>query len=447
MANGTPFSDFVDGGLVRITDITVGLRDGANTQFTNFGIADEMGAPILTFTEGNIPNVNYTNFENALTGDNPNFEVLGSDTNIGFTAIMKGTGKFVITASSSLTMPSGTTSERPTVVVGGDLRYSETTGLMEYYDGLTASWDSLAPSSGTISSVVGTANRITVNTVATVATINIAATYVGQTSITTLGTITTGVWQGTPVALAFGGTNAALTANTGGIFYSTATAGAILAGTATARQMLQSGATAAPTWSTTTWPATSTINQILYSSAANVIAGLATANQAVLTTGATGIPVLTALATNGQLIIGSTAGVPAAATITAGAGISVTNGANSITIATTSAGFTWTDATNATYTLVAENGYVTNRGGGVTYTLPATAAVGDTIQIVGKLGLFTIAQNANQQIVAASQNTTIGVGGSLVATNVGDCVELICITAGASCVFRVAAGIGNWTYN
>jgi phage-related tail fiber protein len=51
---------------------------------------------------------------------------------------------------------------------------------------------------------VGTAGRITVNA----DSIDIAATYVGQTSITTLGTITTGVWNGTTVAVANGGTGA-----------------------------------------------------------------------------------------------------------------------------------------------------------------------------------------------------------------------------------------------
>ena len=49
--------------------------------------------------------------------------------------------------------------------------------------------------------VGGTANRITVNA----DTIDIASTYVGQTSITTLGTITTGTWQGTTIAVAKGG--------------------------------------------------------------------------------------------------------------------------------------------------------------------------------------------------------------------------------------------------
>jgi len=52
--------------------------------------------------------------------------------------------------------------------------------------------------------VVGTADRITVNA----DTIDIASTYVGQSTITTLGTITTGVWNGTAIAIASGGTGA-----------------------------------------------------------------------------------------------------------------------------------------------------------------------------------------------------------------------------------------------
>lgn len=52
---------------------------------------------------------------------------------------------------------------------------------------------------GSVTSVTGTADRITSTGGATPA-IDIAATYVGQTSITTLGTITTGVWNGTAIA-------------------------------------------------------------------------------------------------------------------------------------------------------------------------------------------------------------------------------------------------------
>ena len=86
-----------------------------------------------------------------------------------------------------------------------------------------------------------------------------------------------------------------LTASNGGIVYSGATNLAILSGTATARQMLQSGVSAAPAWSTSTWPATTTINQILYSSSANTVAELATANNAVLVTNASGVPSLSTI--------------------------------------------------------------------------------------------------------------------------------------------------------
>jgi hypothetical protein len=52
--------------------------------------------------------------------------------------------------------------------------------------------------------VVGTANRITVAADA----IDIASTYVGQNTITILGTIATGAWNGTTIAVAYGGTGA-----------------------------------------------------------------------------------------------------------------------------------------------------------------------------------------------------------------------------------------------
>ena len=60
-------------------------------------------------------------------------------------------------------------------------------------DGLTLS--------GNTFNVGGTANRITV----TADAVDIASTYVGQSSITTLGTISTGVWNGTAIAITHGG--------------------------------------------------------------------------------------------------------------------------------------------------------------------------------------------------------------------------------------------------
>ena len=64
--------------------------------------------------------------------------------------------------------------------------------------------------SGNTIDVVGTANRITV----AADSVDIASTYVGQTSITTLGTIGTGTWQGSVVGATYGGTGVNNGANT-----------------------------------------------------------------------------------------------------------------------------------------------------------------------------------------------------------------------------------------
>lgn len=210
-----------------------------------------------------------------------------------------------------------------------------------------------------------------------------------------------------PLSLANGGTNASLAANNGGIFYSTASAGALLAGTATARQMLQSGATGAPAWSTATYPATTTVSQILYSSATNVVGGITTANSAVLVTDSSGVPTMSGTMTNGQLIIGNTSGTPTAATLTAGSNVTITNGAHTITIAQSAGGsgaLTWiasvTAASSATvdfsndlsstydnYVVIGENivagsstAYLTARfGTGGTPTYQATNYTGRSV--------------------------------------------------------------------
>lgn len=67
---------------------------------------------------------------------------------------------------------------------------------------------------GTVTSVTGTTDRIT-STGGTTPVINIAATYVGQASITTLGTITTGIWSADNIALGKGGTGTSLAAPAG----------------------------------------------------------------------------------------------------------------------------------------------------------------------------------------------------------------------------------------
>lgn len=96
-------------------------------------------------------------------------------------------------------------------------------------------------------------------------------------------------WTG-QLGLTRGGTNNSLTASNGGIVWSDASKLNILSGTVTANQVMLSGSNAAPSWSTAAYPATTTINQILYSSAANTISGITTANNGILVTSAGGIP-------------------------------------------------------------------------------------------------------------------------------------------------------------
>jgi hypothetical protein len=170
--------------------------------------------------------------------------------------------------------------------------------------------------------------------------------------------------------------------------FSTATYPATATGTGT---ILRADGT---NWSATTatYPATTTVSQILYSSSANVVSGLATANRAVLTTNATGVPVATALATDGQLIIGSTAGAPAAATLTQGTGITITNASNSITIsATTGAvvyGVTELNHASSTYVVLSTDFFLScdTSGGVLQINLPNAPTTGRAFVVKDKTG-------------------------------------------------------------
>ena len=78
----------------------------------------------------------------------------------------------------------------------------------------------------------------------------------------------------------------------------------------TTGQVLQTNTGADPTWSTATYPSTTTVSQILYSSATNTVTGLATANNGVLITSATGVPSLLANGTTGQVLTATTGSPP-----------------------------------------------------------------------------------------------------------------------------------------
>jgi hypothetical protein len=93
------------------------------------------------------------------------------------------------------------TTNNPIVIGGGS--GTALTWVLFSSAGQLIAGNGLTKDSNTIN-VVGTTNRISVSTGA----VDISASYVGQTTITTLGTITAGTWNGTDIAVADGGTGA-----------------------------------------------------------------------------------------------------------------------------------------------------------------------------------------------------------------------------------------------
>lgn len=160
----------------------------------------------------------------------------------------------------------------------------------------------------------------------------------------------------------------------------------------------------------------------------------------------TGAVTATAQPTNGQVLIGSTGVDPVLATLTAGTGISIVNGAGTITISDSGAtGFSWNEVTGTSQAMAVNSGYVLNNASLVTATLPSTAAFGDIIKVTIKgAGLGKIAQNSGQTIHFGTVDTTTGTGGSLTATAQWDSIELLCVTANTD--FQVLDSVGNWTY-
>lgn len=182
---------------------------------------------------------------------------------------------------------------------------------------------------------------------------------------------------------------------------------------------------------------------VSYNGAGTFTGSVLTQNSSLIG-GASNAIVSLGVATNGQLVIGSTGTTPVLATITAGTGVSVTNGAGSITIASTGAGLTWTDVTGTTQAMAVNNGYTANNAGQVTLTLPSTAAYGSVFAVAGKgAGGWKVAQNASQSINFGNTVTTTGTGGSLASTNAFDVVWILCSTANTG--FVVLSSVGNLT--
>ena len=87
-----------------------------------------------------------------------------------------------------------------------------------------------------LATISGTSNQIDVTNGAASITLSLSSSYVGQTSITTLGTIATGTWEGTDIGVAHGGTGVS-TLTDGGILLGSGTGAITALGVATNGQI------------------------------------------------------------------------------------------------------------------------------------------------------------------------------------------------------------------
>ena len=172
-------------------------------------------------------------------------------------AILPGTG--------GVTLPQGNTAAR--AGGSGTIRFNSQTGVFESTsDGIN--WATIETSAIGVVSVSGTAGRITCSPTIGSVVVDIDSTYVGQTSITTTGIITSGTWHASTVDVAYGGTGIATTTPYSVICAGTTATGAFqsLSSLGTLGQVLTSGGPSAlPGWSslvTGVSSVTGTANQI-----------------------------------------------------------------------------------------------------------------------------------------------------------------------------------------
>lgn len=101
---------------------------------------------------------------------------------------------------------------------------------------------------------------------------------------------------------------------------------------------------------------------------------------------------------------------------------------------------TWAEVTGTSQSAAVRNGYIANNASLVTVTLPATAAIGDTIKVVGKgAGKFRIQAATGDYIHLPWASTSAG--GTCDAQERYASIRLICVTANSE---WVAEPVGNF---
>lgn len=274
--------------------------------------------------------------------------------------------------------------------------------------------------------ITGTANRVTVtngDASAGLPTIDIAATYVGQTSITTLGTVTTGTWNATLIGPTFGGTGQNTVASGDILYGSAANVWSRRAIGSTNQVLIVSGGL--PTWGqvsltagvTGTLPATNggtgqatyTVGDILYASSTTALSKLpiGSAGQILKVSGglpswaADSVGTVTSIDVSGGTTGLTTSGGPvtSSGTITLAGTLNIANGGT---------GQTTANAAFNALSPMTTNGDIIYRSGGVAVRLP----IGSTGQVLGVTGGLPVWQAAG----GTGTVTSITAGTGLSAT-------------------------------
>lgn len=214
----------------------------------------------------------------------------------------------------------------------GQIYFNTTSQRLKIYDDDASLWIELAAGGSTaFSSISSGTNTSATMTVGNGASLGFAGS----------GTVDANRFNGnSDVAVSDGGTGTGSFDAYGVVFGGTTSTASLqsVAPSSTSGTILRgAGSSSLPSWSTATYPNTVASGDILYASSSNVITGLTVTNSSVLVSSNSGVPSWVAL-TNGKIVIGSTGSTPVGATLTQGTGISITNGAGSITIAANASG-------------------------------------------------------------------------------------------------------------
>ncbi len=194
------------GWIQTATVVTVGTSPVSFTQFGIFSAGvTSVTAQAGTFTVTNPTTTPFINLDPTWVGQN-SIATVGTITAGTWhgTAVdvpYGGSGRASATAYALIAGGTSSTTAHQSLASVGTVGQVLTSGGA----GVLPTW--ATPTAGTVASVTSAdVDRITVVNPTTSPTIDIAATYVGQNTITTLGTIGTGTWNATLISPAKGGT-------------------------------------------------------------------------------------------------------------------------------------------------------------------------------------------------------------------------------------------------